>query len=61
MSGVLAVRGYKTVPSLFRLGPGPQHEAGRDLNSTGVIDSIARDSLGLAHVDQSASSALARS
>lgn len=52
MTGVLPVRGYKTVPSLFRLGPGLQHEAGCDLNPTEVIDSIARDSHGLAHVDQ---------
>ncbi|MFG2977701.1 hypothetical protein ACGFYY_32515, partial [Streptomyces sp. NPDC048331] len=52
MTGVLPVRGYKTVPSLFRLGSGLQHEAGCDLNPTEVIDSIARDSHGLAHVDQ---------
>ncbi|MFJ2008024.1 hypothetical protein [Streptomyces chartreusis] len=44
------VRGYKSVPSLFRLAKGTSHEAGCLLNPTEVIESIAHGSHGLAHV-----------
>ncbi|MFI6658187.1 hypothetical protein ACIBL8_21990 [Streptomyces sp. NPDC050523] len=49
-SVVEPVRGYKTVPSLFRLAKGANHESGCLLNPTEVIESIARGSHGLAHV-----------
>lgn len=44
------VRGYKSVPSLFRLAKGTSHESGCLLNPTEVIQSIAHGSHGLAHV-----------
>lgn len=44
------VRGYKNVPSLFRLAKSTSHQAGCLLNPTEVIESIARGSHGLAHV-----------
>ncbi|MBL1086725.1 hypothetical protein JK359_33000 [Streptomyces actinomycinicus] len=49
-SVVEPVRGYKSVPSLFRLAKGTSHEAGCLLNPTEVIQSIAHGSHGLAHV-----------
>ncbi|MGW0651160.1 hypothetical protein ACWD4T_20520 [Streptomyces umbrinus] len=49
-SVVEPVRGYKSVPSLFRLAKGISHESGCLLNPTEVIESIAHGSHGLAHV-----------
>ncbi|MFE4540256.1 hypothetical protein ACFRKB_35185 [Streptomyces scopuliridis] len=50
VSPVGPVRGYKTVPNLFRLLKGALHEPGCELNPTEFIQDIARGSHGLAHI-----------
>lgn len=49
-SAVGPVRGYKNVPSLFRLLKGTLHQPGCALNPTEFIRGIAHGSHGLAHV-----------
>jgi hypothetical protein len=49
-SAVGPVRGYKTVPNLFRLLKGTLHQPGCALNPTEFIRGIAHGSHGLAHV-----------
>ncbi|MER7469030.1 hypothetical protein [Streptomyces sp. NPDC097981] len=51
LADVDAVSGYKNVAGYFRLVPGSEHEPACDLNPTEVINSIARGSHGLGHVD----------
>ncbi|MFD5428266.1 hypothetical protein [Streptomyces sp. NPDC127084] len=49
-SAVGPVRGYKTVPNLFRLNKGTLHQPECALNPTEFVQGIARGSHGLAHV-----------
>lgn len=51
-SVVEPVRGYKTVPALFRLRRNLLHEPRCALNPTEVINDIARGSHGLAHITE---------